>query len=164
MPLIDCSNYQDFCTRSFQNSAEPVKQQNTLHFNQDVNHNLLSWLHACVDPSGDNPGPRGNCSFYEALAHHLLDARVQLKVLNPSVDRDEDLGKLHVPLLQHQPQDALRPSVVGQTHILSQEKNKQKLTWAHSFWIWSKKLFSIAEKFVLNYSLSSDDFPFLNSK
>lgn len=56
-------------------------------------------LHACVDASGEDPGPSGDCSFDETLSHHLFDARVQLKVLNSSVDRDEDLGELHMPLL-----------------------------------------------------------------
>lgn len=79
---------------------------------------LKSNLQTCVDPSGEDPGPGGDCSFDEALAHHLLDAWVQLEVLNSPVDRDEDLRKLNMPLLQHQPQDALWPRVVGQTHIL----------------------------------------------
>lgn len=72
----------------------------------------------CVDPSREDPGPGGDRSFDQTLAHHLLDARVQLEVLDPSVDRDEDFGKFHLPFLQHQAQDALRPRVVGQTHIL----------------------------------------------
>lgn len=72
----------------------------------------------CVDPSGEDPGARGDRGFDQALAHHLLDARVQLKVLDPSVDRDEDFGKLHLPFLQHQAQDALRPRVVGQAQVL----------------------------------------------
>lgn len=87
-----------------------------LHFPQTKIISLR--LQTCVDSSGENPGPGGDCSFDEALAHHLLDAWVQIKVLNPSMDWDEDLGQLHMPFLQHQPQDALWPRVVGQTHIL----------------------------------------------
>ncbi|TNN44126.1 hypothetical protein EYF80_045677 [Liparis tanakae] len=71
-----------------------------------------------------SPGPGGHGGLDEALADHLLEPRVELKVLNASVHRDEDLGKLHVPLLQHQPQDALRPRVVGQAHILGHEKRR----------------------------------------
>lgn len=77
----------------------------------------------CVHPSSEDPGPGGDGSFDQTLAHHLLDARVQLKVLDSSVDRDEDFGKFHLPFLQHEAQDALRPRVVGQTHIL------QRATW-----------------------------------
>lgn len=72
----------------------------------------------CVNPSCQYPCPGGDSSFDQALPHHLFDSGVQVKVLDASVDRDEDLRKLHRPLTQHQPQDALWPAVMGQTHIL----------------------------------------------
>lgn len=72
----------------------------------------------CVNPSCQDPCPGGDSSFNQALPHHLFDSGVQVKVLDASVDRDEDLRKLHLPLIQHQPQDALWPAVMGQTHIL----------------------------------------------
>lgn len=86
----------------------------------------------CVDPSSEDPGARGDGSFDQALAHHLLDARVQLEVLDSSVDRDEDFGKLHLPFLQHQAQDALRPRVVGQTQILQRATRGSFQTSEHS--------------------------------
>lgn len=52
---------------------------------------------ACVDAIGEDPGSGGDGSFDQALPHHLLDARVQVKVLDASVDRYEDFGKLHLP-------------------------------------------------------------------
>lgn len=88
---------------------------------------LKSTAHTRVDPSSEDPGPCGDCSFNEALPHHLLETRVELKVLNSSVDRDKDLRQLHVPLLQHQPKDALRPRVVGQTHILQFSQTEESL-------------------------------------
>ena len=72
----------------------------------------------CVHPSSEYPRPGGDSCFDQPFAHHLFDPRVQIKVLDSSVDRDEDLGQLHLPLFHHQPQDALRPRVIGQPHIL----------------------------------------------
>lgn len=92
--MDDCWNYADL-------KIIQVLQSEFSAALQKIIPPLRFTLHACVDASGEDPGAGGDCSFDEALAHHLLDARVKLKVLNSSMDRDEDLGKLHVPLLQH---------------------------------------------------------------
>ena len=73
---------------------------------------------ACVHPIGQDPGPCGDRCLDQALSHHLLEPRVEVKVLDATVDRDDYLWKLHLPLFEQELEDGLRSGVVGQAHIL----------------------------------------------
>lgn len=73
---------------------------------------------ACVQASGEDPGPGGGRSSNQTLAHHLLDAGMQAKVACSAVDRDDHLRKLHLPLSEQELKHQLRFGVVRQAYEL----------------------------------------------
>lgn len=66
----------------------------------------------CVDSAREDPGPCCDCCFDQAFAKHLLEFRLEVKVLETSVHRDEQGGQLQLPVLHHQMQKVVGLGVV----------------------------------------------------
>lgn len=76
-----------------------------------------------VDSAREDPRSRGDGSFDQSLAEHLLELRLQVKVLQASVHRDEQGGQLQLPVLHHQMQQVVGFGVIGHTDILGEQGN-----------------------------------------
>lgn len=81
----------------------------------------------CVDSACEDPGSGGHGGFDQALAKHLLEFGLQLKVLQAAMNRDEQFRKLQLPLFSHEVQQQVGFGVVRHANILSDHKAQTKL-------------------------------------
>lgn len=71
-----------------------------------------------ADSAGKDPGSGGDGSFDEALPENLLEFGLQIKVLQASVDRDEQRGKFQLPIFNHELEQVVRFGIVGHPDVL----------------------------------------------
>ena len=71
-----------------------------------------------TDSAREDPGSGGDSSFDQPLPKHLLELGLQLKVLQTSVDRDEEGGQLQLPVFHHQVEQGVRLGVVRHPDVL----------------------------------------------
>lgn len=74
-----------------------------------------------VDSAREDPSSGGDRRFYQAFTKHLLEFRLQVEVLETSVDRDEQGGQLQLPVLHHQMQQVVGFGVIGDANILGEK-------------------------------------------
>lgn len=75
-----------------------------------------------VDSACEDPRARGDRSFDQAFAKHLLEFWLQVEVLQTAVYRYEQGGQLQLPILHHQMQQVVGFGVVGDSDILGEKK------------------------------------------
>ncbi len=80
----------------------------------------------CTNSPSEDPGPSGNCCFYQALSKHLLEFGLQVKVLQASVHRNQQGGQLQLPFFHHQMQKVIRLGIIGHTDILMINKEERR--------------------------------------
>ena len=84
-------------------------------------------MRTSADSPGEDPCAGGDGRFDQPLPKHLLELGLQLKVLQPSVDGDEQSGKLQLPVLHHQVEQRVRLGVVGNPDVLRTQTQKHRL-------------------------------------
>lgn len=80
----------------------------------------------CTNSPSEDPGPSGNCCFYQALSKHLLEFGLQVKVLQASMHRDQQGGQLQLPFFHHQMQKVIGLGIIGHTDILMINKEERR--------------------------------------
>lgn len=77
-----------------------------------------------VDSASEDPSSGGHSGFDQTLAEHLLEFGLQFKVLEASVNRDEQFGKLQLPLFSHEVQQQVGFGVIRHAHVLTNHKTQ----------------------------------------
>lgn len=84
---------------------------------------LVGWANrTSADPPSEDPGSCGHSCFDQALSKDLLEFGGQVKVLQASVHRDEQRGKLQLPVLHHEMEQVIGFGVEGDPDILQSRK------------------------------------------
>lgn len=78
--------------------------------------------YTCADPPSEDPGPGGHGRLDKAFSKDLLEFWRQIKVLQASVHRDEQSGKLQLPVLDHQVEQVVRFGVKGDPYVLQKRR------------------------------------------
>ena len=79
-----------------------------------------------ADPSGEDPGSGGHSCFDQSFPKNLLQFGRKVKVLQPSVDRDEQRGQLQLPVLHHQVEQVVWFGVIGNPDVLQEEEEQEE--------------------------------------
>lgn len=108
----------------------PEKQQTLILRGRPHRPGLLttwSGSRTGVDPPGEDPGSGGHRCFDQPFSEHLLEFRRQLKVLQTTVDGDQQGGKLQLPLLHQQVEQSVGFGVVREPDVLQTGQSREPL-------------------------------------
>lgn len=74
--------------------------------------------HTCADSPSEDPGSGSHGRLDKAFSKDLLEFWRQIKVLQASVHRDEQSGKLQLPVLDHQVEQVVGFGIEGHPYVL----------------------------------------------
>lgn len=109
----------------------------------------------CINAISEYPCPSADGSSHQPFAEGLLDFRGQGEVFWASLDSQQQLGSLHLPLPQHQLEQRLRLWIHSHTY---------KLDRKHMGLLGTQRLFSGAASLAVLFLLFEEDTVWHHSK